>query len=408
MAIREVDIQTTMKTFEGILDVWFKGIKLEIFPSRVKPDKAVYFTSLLEIEQKTVVNKIRISEAQPAWEKLGKVADSKALDSLVIAAESINCIVAFQQAIKDDSKFSLLEKVAIFGAFLGLTTAILETLPKVGKTPIAAFNVISYSIDTFLEAKSIQDEISEGDYDAALSQVASLTGAATITIGSAFVLKAACIGAIQAAASTGAAIIPTLLSWGAGLSASGVGSTAGAVLLLSGATIYAAGEIAYIFTDDHEIEQWMKYSPWGNKHEWNFSSLTTLTEKVDILNSLIYSFKCEVWHDRLHNRGGIRVTSPFFRHDTKIIIEEMKVIGNDGEETICQNLLVDEKLISPKYSVEIATGENIDIVCTVPHKSKLKVRKKAYARIYVDLFGNGEVVLPRRGRALEKIDAIVY
>jgi len=200
-----------------------------------------------------------------------------------------------------------------------------------------------------------------------------------------------------------------LLTWGGGLSASGVGTPVGAILLVTGATLFATGKIAYLFTNDFEIEQWIKQSTWGTECDWDFEGLTISRKRIDVLNSLIYSFKCEVWHDRLNNNGGVRVTSPFFRHNTKIMIEEMKVLGGDNEEEIiCRDLVVVENYPGKQYSVDIITKDTIDIVCTIQHKSQLKERKKAYVRLYIDLFGNGNVILPMRGKPLEKTERIIY
>ncbi len=173
--------------------------------------------------------------------------------------------------------------------------------------------------------------------------------------------------------------------------------------------LFAGGTIAYYFSNDSEVEQWLKKSPWGVEPKWDFESFSLSREQIDILNSLIYSFACQVWHDRLNNRGGVRLRSPFFTPGTKIVIEELKIIGDDNrEEVVCRNLTVDEKNKGQGYDVEVMQKETIDITCVVRHKSQLERRKKAYVRVYIDLFGNGDVILPMRGKPLEKTVVIIY
>jgi hypothetical protein len=318
--------------------------------------------------------------------------------------------ISLGSALNADGKRTVKDYTDLVGSGLDALIAVGELFPKtVGKAPIAVLGIASSAIDTFIAISEGIDETKQSDYDAALSKFVAASGAATLTVGSAFVLQAAFTAALHVSATTGASAVATLMTWGGGLSASGVGSPVGAVLLVTGAVLFAGGTIAYYFSNDSEIEGWLKKSPWGNDFEWDFEILAASRDKVDVLNSLIYSFKCQVWHDRLNNRGGVRVTSPFFRHNTKLVIEEMKVIGNGNEEeVICRNLTVDEKYRGPEYAVEVVSKEAIDIVCTVRHKSQLENRKKVFVRLYIDLFGNGDVMLPLRSKPLTKIDSITY
>jgi hypothetical protein len=94
IAYRNVDVQTTCTTVQGIYSVWFKDIKLEVFSNKLKKNEKYYLTCLLKTPEIEVVNQIRISEQCESLEKLGKVVDSKVVQGVLIAIESVNMAMA--------------------------------------------------------------------------------------------------------------------------------------------------------------------------------------------------------------------------------------------------------------------------------------------------------------------------
>lgn len=48
--------------------------------------------------------------------------------------------------------------------------------------------------------------------------------------------------------------------------------------------------------------------------------------------------------------------------------------------------------------IDIRTGAEVDLTATLPHITKLKATDTIEAKLHVDLFGNGNVMLPERKR----------
>jgi hypothetical protein len=215
-------------------------------------------------------------------------------------------------------------------------------------------------------------------------------------------VTAAAFSAAVSAAGTGAsvmAVAQSVLIYGAGLTASGVGSPVGGALIFIGAVTVAAGTIAYFFTNDSKTEAWLKQSPWGKDGEWGFETGNVFGEKLDVLHGLLYAFKAEVWYDPWKKRAGIRIKSAFFQPETKIVIQEM-VLNGDGksEKVISVPMVVDEKLGHPYMVIDITNGTEIDLTATLPFITKLETTDTIEAKLHVDLFGNGNVMLPERNK----------
>ena len=91
--------------------------------------------------------------------------------------------------------------------------------------------------------------------------------------------------------------------------------------------------------------------------------------------------------------------SAFFMAETKIYIQEMVLKGGGlSDKIITAPVIVDEKNGILPMEVEFYPGPEIDLIATVHHISALKSTESIEAKLYVDLFGNGNVMLPQRNK----------
>jgi hypothetical protein len=335
-------------------------------------------------------------------EKLGKVVDSKVVQGVLIAIESVNmamAVINYMDSFKKTSNFANDALANGIGSLLDLLSAIGETTKKVGKTPLSLMGTFSAAIDSGIAFHDSYSEYKGKDYDAMISKIVAGSGAATIAVGSALVTAAACSGALATCQGASAiVIVQSLFGYGAGLTASGVGSPVGGALIFIGAAVFAAGTIAYFFSNDSKTEEWVKESEWGPNPLWKFETSDSITEYLDQLHTVLYSFKAEVWYDPWSNRAGIRAKSPFFQAETKIIIHTMVLKGGSkAEKVIDTPLIIDESGNSGrKVTIEVKNGPEIDLVATIYHKTQLRDRDQCEAELFIDLFGNNRVILPTR------------
>jgi hypothetical protein len=234
-----------------------------------------------------------------------------------------------------------------------------------------------------------------------VSKIVIATGAATVAVGSAMVTAAAFSAAVSAAGAGASmmAVAQSVLIYGAGMTASGVGSPVGGALIFLGTVAVAAGTIAYFFTNDSKTEAWLKHSPWGADEEWTFETGNKYGEHLDTLHGLLYAFTTEVWYDPWKKRAGLRIKSAFFQAETKIVIQEMALNGGGlTEKIISVPTVVADKIGLIPMEIDCKSGMEIDLTATLPHISKLKTTDTIEAKLYVDLFGNKKVVLPERNK----------
>jgi hypothetical protein len=130
VAYRNVDIEATCKTVQGIYKAWFKDIIFEVFSNKLQKSEKYYLTSLLTTPEIDIVKQIRISEQCEPLEKLGKFVDSKEVQGVLIAIEAVNMGIA---AIDWHKEFTKTQKMFNTGLINGVGS-LLDLLSAIGET----------------------------------------------------------------------------------------------------------------------------------------------------------------------------------------------------------------------------------------------------------------------------------
>ncbi|HEX2957472.1 MAG TPA: hypothetical protein VHO70_11615 [Chitinispirillaceae bacterium] len=405
IAYRKIKIEIIKDTIEKVYSTWFRGVQFEIFQLKYMPKDHKFLKSLLanRSEPDFYLN-IELSKKCRPFEELGEIADSKVLKNVIVGLETVNLFIAMNQyadtVIANGLQLNK-EFTNVTGSLIDFVLAFGKDTLKVGKVPFSFFGAISATIDCGLAFYESTEEAATHDYDAMISKIVAGAGAATTAVGSAMVAVAA-YSAAMATVSEGATlatIVSTLWGYGAGATATGIGSPLGTALIFTGVVVFAAGTVAYYFTDDSKTEEWIKGCEWGIEPAWHFTITDVINNQLDVIHSLLYSFTAETWYDPWKKFAGIRIKSPHFQPETKIQIQEIILKGGGkSENIISEPVSIDETNLLPSCTCEVTKGNEIDVIITVAHKTNLSERDSVEAKILVDLFGNGKAILPERNK----------
>lgn len=395
VACRKLTVDAASRVMEGIYRVWLEGVVFKVATEEFQSKTRIFLKSLSKSPVVKSIEKLYIDESTENLKKLGKMGDSKIAQNLLLGIEGVNLFLAGVEMFTQSKKKGALDLKSIenlIGSGFDLCIALGEKY-GIDKGRIAILGVVSSVIDYDLAIDDTLDEYAEKDYDAMASKTFIVAGSATAAVGYGLVL-ASSFGSVLSGSTTLLAAANTFLMAGAGATLTGGGAPIGAVLILIGAVAVAAGTVAYFFTNDSDTEKWLKQSPWGVNHKWNFEN-GNYDKKLDSLHSLLYAFKADVFYDPWKKRAGIGMKSFYFQPETKIVIKEMVLNGGSlSEKIISEEIIVDELMGHPKMEIEIKEGTEITLTAILPHQTNLESIDSIEAKIHIDLFGNKKVMLP--------------
>lgn len=101
--------------------------------------------------------------------------------------------------------------------------------------------------------------------------------------------------------------------------------------------------------------------------------------------------------------------SAFFQAETKMVIVEMVLRSSrSSDKIIPAPVVIDDKSGIIPMEVEFYPGPEIDLTTTLHHISALQSTESIAVKRYVDLFGNGKVMLPQRNKPFSCKAQVVF
>ncbi len=368
-----------IETLQGVYDVWFKEVSISFLEKKLDFKQISHFEKL-KTSNVTSTFGIRLEHKKP-FEACGNFANTQAVKSVVAGVEALNFLISITDIFEKGSKGAI-DPWAIMdltGSFLDLSIALVEAVYANAMTPfkrllLPGLSVINNIIDCISAIHEGNKQWQVEDNDAALAKYATSGAYAVSAIGSSMIF---------------ASYFTKMMIGGIALGPAGF-----VVVGVCGITI-AATTIWYIFANEPEFADWLRLTEWGEKRKWDFDSEILYMSKIEELNSFVYSFTAEIWYNPFNSIATLRVTSPFLRHNTKIVVDSIDIMNNRGEkQNIIKHYTLDDKTNGDHISVKASKEKSINIECNIKHDTNWDSHDIITATLQLDLLGNGKILLP--------------
>lgn len=387
-------------TSRRISTLQVKSLVANFFPDEkapAPPPRTVkYWESLDAPGQRLETEILWLDETSRPMEKLNKAADSKVVKSLLFGLEELNFLLA-ARAFAEKSNID--NGLNLGGTALDLFAMSFDMLAankrEFTKAFLRSLGCFSAGIDCYLAYRTAIREKQDADYDACLSQISIALGSASLAVGSA----AAAFSALGSAVSSGG-VGSLVFSSGAGLALTGVGAPLGTILMLAGTLAVAGGTVAYLISNDTELEGWVKGCPFGISPKWSFGSQEAPSRAGELSSHLL---PWQVDFKRRYESGAnlfqIVMTGPF-NANTKVTIEGLDLIDENRQSTrFLQNEVlrpVESRNIRIEMSNKAPTTLTLtlrDSACWSAHVSRYPGTKNGFrycrVKLSIDLQGDG-------------------
>ena len=368
---------------------------------------------------------IKVKPGKKWAESLSEARATKALKDVI---EIINLAFSIQALYNSKGTVDITKNsIVLGGAVIDVVAGMSIFAKAVSKRSAAVLGIVSGTIDAVVGVWDTVTNIQEGDYDAAIGYGAVAVGGVVTAIGSYMVFVAL------------------------GTSATGVGIVPGIIIGVIGAIISGVGWLIAAFSDDSDVEMWLKNCHWGvdgNKpisaeRDWAGGSFRKwkgdyLLQIKSFYNAL-YSFELETNYGTkyqsenilevkikpspalealFHQRGMVDYEN--FKIDLWLGYGKRKIYFREASGKFIEGKPLNRFYAHKEESYEKGKFviKSIDVFFKDPDKrtriiglsvpnmvTKLEQRGnyKCYCAVRLDMYNNGKLLVPSQGAKIAEI-----
>jgi hypothetical protein len=260
-------------------------------------------------------------------------------------------------------------------------------LVKIGTGPIQAVNFVTSGIDAVLAVNEGNKEFTSKDTDSAVWNYIAAGG---------FLVSAAGSGALAA----------TFFAGAAGLSATGIGIAPGLVLAVIGSVIAIGSKTMADLANNTEMEDLLLKTPWGADSSFSIreASFAGVSKQYSTAVQILNAFSVKLDVDRQIAEIYLRRLEPETKITLKEIVFATSASGRYEEKAVGIEILLNTENANVTRSEQAnCIRTNLSEICGTEYEPFWLANRPDYVkvRVQIDLFGNGQVILPDKTKSVE-------